>query len=429
MTRETGDAREDRCCACIDLKSFYASVECAERGLDPMTARLVVADPERTDKTICLAVSPALKAQGVPGRCRVFEIPPGLSYITAPPRMQLYIDYSARIYRIYLHYFSKEDIHVYSIDEVFLDMTRYASLYRESGRAIVKQVLSDIKKETGIPAAAGIGTNLYLAKIALDIIAKHTGDFIGELNETAYCEKLWDHRPITDFWRIGKGIAGQLSRLGITTMGEVAAADAHILYRTFGIDAELLIDHAWGREPVTMADIKAYKPRTNSLSSGQVLFRDYQYEEGRLIVSEMADALALELAQKEMVTDSLTLHVSYSRRYAKKSAHGTVSFPDNTDFAGEIIDGAVGLYEQIMDPSVPIRRVTLTLNHVTKEEYRQYSLFSDPGKTDRDQRMQRAVLEIKTRFGKNALMRGRDLLEEATAMERNRQIGGHKSGT
>ena len=413
---------------CIDLKSFYASVECVERGLDPMTTNLVVADAERTEKTICLAVSPSLKARGIPGRCRVFEIPRGIRYIMATPRMQLYIDYSAKIYNIYLKYVSREDIHVYSIDEVFMDVTEYLSLYQKSARELAADIARDIRETTGIPAAAGVGTNLYLAKIALDIIAKRSRDFIGVLDEESYRRILWRHKPLTDFWRIGEGTVRRLAWMGITTMEQVALADEKVLYKMFGVDAELLIDHAWGREPVTMADIKAYRPKVHSISNGQVLPREYQYEEGILIVKEMADVLCQELVEKRLVTDSITLHVSYVRSSGKKSAHGTIGLPAATDLSRRITEYTVTLYRRIVDDRTPIRRVSLTYNHVEPERYCQYDIFSSPVRMEKERKLQQAVLNIKHRFGKNAVLRGMDFEDGATTIERNSQIGGHRSG-
>ncbi|OUO80140.1 DNA repair protein [Blautia sp. An249] len=413
---------------CIDLKSFYASVECRERGLDPMNTNLVVADPQRTEKTICLAVSPAMKALGIPGRCRVFEIPAGIQYIMAPPRMQLYIDYSAEIYEIYLKYIAKEDIHVYSIDEVFMDVTDYLEMYQMTAKELALMIMDDVIKTTGITATAGIGTNLYLAKIALDITAKHAADHIGILDEESYCNTLWDYKPLTDFWRIGKGVAGRLKRSGISTMGEIAHADEDMLYQMFGIDAELLIDHAWGREPVTMADIKSYKPKSNSVSSGQVLPRDYSYEEARLAVKEMADLLALELVEKGLVTDSITLHVGYSNRLERKPAHGTITMTVTTSSARQIMAYTEKLFERIVNPHVSVRRMNVTFNHVVDEAYKQYDLFTDPAEMEREHRLQTAMLDIKGKFGKNAILKGMNLQESATAMERNGQIGGHKSG-
>jgi nucleotidyltransferase/DNA polymerase involved in DNA repair len=421
--------QKDRTYVCIDLKSFYASVECRERGLDPMTTNLVVADPERSDKTICLAVSPAMKKLGVPGRCRVFEIPKGIEYIMAPPRMQLYIDYSAEIYAIYLKYISKEDIHVYSIDEVFMDVTDYLAMYQMSAKELSVRIMEDILEHTGITATAGIGTNLYLAKVALDITAKHVEDHIGILDEESYCKTLWNHKPLTDFWRIGKGIANRLEQSGIRTIGEIAHADEDMLYRMFGVDAELLIDHAWGRESTTMQDIKSYRPKTNSLSSGQVLECDYTFEKGKLVVKEMADLLCLELVEKGLVTDSITLHVGYSNRLEKKPAHGTIGLRNSTSSARQIIAATEKLYCQIVDPYTSVRRMTVTFNQVVDEQYQQYDLFTDPAELEREHRMQEAILDIKEKFGKNAILKGIDLQAGATTMERNRQIGGHKSGT
>lgn len=419
---------KNRMYVCIDLKSFYASVECRERGLDPLTTNLVVADPERSEKTICLAVSPAMKALGIPGRCRVFEIPKQIEYIMAPPRMALYIEYAAEIYGIYLKYIAKEDIHVYSIDEVFLDVTDYLSMYQMSAKELGIAIMDDIFKNTGITATCGIGTNLYLAKVALDITAKHAADHIGELDEESYCRTLWRHKPITDFWRVGAGIAKRLESIGIFTMGEVAHADEDILYKTFGVDAELLIDHAWGIEPTLMSDIKEYKPKSNSIGSGQVLGCDCDYEGGRLIVKEMVDLLCLELVEKGLVTDSITLHIGYNNRFEKKPAHGTITMTITTSSAKQIKAYAVQLYEKIMDKHTPIHRFTVTFNNVIDEAYQQYDLFTNLEEMEKEHKLQKAMLDIKGKFGKNAILKGMNLQEGATTMERNRQIGGHKSG-
>lgn len=413
---------------CIDLKSFYASVECRERGLDPIKTRLVVADPERSEKTICLAVSPALKKLGIPGRCRVFEIPKDIDYVMAPPRMQLYIDYSAEIYGIYLKYIAKEDIHVYSIDEIFADVTDYLAMYQMTAKDLAVTIMKDVYNETGITATCGIGTNLYLAKIALDITAKHVEDHIGILDEKKYCETLWNHRPLTDFWRVGRGISKRLETQGIYTMGDIAHTDEDMLYRMLGVDAELLIDHAWGRETTTMADIKAYKAKTNSISSGQVLSRDYNFEEGKLVVKEMADLLSLELVDKGLVTDSITLHVGYSNRYEGKPAHGTIGMTVTTSSARQIVAYTERLYKQIVNPHQLVRRMTVTFNRVVDETYRQYDLFTDPNDLEREHQLQKAMLDIKGKYGKNAILKGMNLEKGATTMERNLQIGGHKSG-
>ncbi|MBE6631286.1 MAG: DNA repair protein [Ruminococcaceae bacterium] len=422
---------ENKTYLCIDLKSFYASVECAERGLDPMSTNLVVADPERSDKTICLAVSPAMKALGVKNRCRVFEIPKTIEYITAPPRMQKYIDYAAEIYSIYLRYVSKDDIHVYSIDEVFIDASRYLKLYEKAPKDFAIMLMGMVKEELGITAACGIGTNMYLAKIALDISAKHTSDNIAYLDEKLYRETLWDHRPLTDFWRIGKGTARRLEQKGIYTMSGVAYASEDMLYKLFGIDAELLIDHAWGREPTTIADIKAYKPKSNCITSGQVLMRDYSFGEGCTIIKEMADSMCLELAEKNMVTRSITVMVGYSNSEHIEPAKGSVSFENETCADSVIIPAAVSLYERIVDRSKYVRRMNISFNNIVPDSgIKQMNFFdSEEDKcSERSRKIQKTVLDIKRRFGKDAVLRGISLTEEATARERNHQIGGHKSG-
>ncbi len=418
---------------CIDLKSFYASVECVERGLDPMTAHLVVADPERTDKTICLAVSPALRAKGVRNRCRVFEIPSHLDYITAPPRMKLYIKYAADIYALYLSYFSKEDIHVYSIDECFIDVTRYLSTYGETPRSMAYRLMEQIRESIGVRATCGIGSNLYLAKVALDILAKHADDFIAELDEESYRKRLWDHRPLTDFWRIGAATAQRLAGIGVHTMGALAATDEEVLYRLFGVDAELLIDHAHGRECVTMADIHAYTPRHRCLSSGQVLMRDYSVAEGRLIVREMADLLALDLVEQNVVAVGASLSVGYGKGTGG-GVHGSVRFERPTSSDRRITQALVGLYDRLVKEPVTVRRLGLTLTDVFSADMvaaEQIHMFDGGGEERgdvRDTARQRSMLSIKQRFGKNAILKGMDLEDAATTRERNRQIGGHKAG-
>lgn len=413
---------------CIDLKSFYASVECVERGLDPMTTNLVVADPERRDKTICLAITPAMKALGIRNRCRVFEIPKDVEYIMAPPRMQHYIHCSAEIYGIYLEYISKEDIHVYSIDEAFLDVTNYLSLYNMTAKELGMKIMGDILKKTGVTATCGVGTNLYLAKIALDITAKHSPDSIGYLDEKTYRRILWKHKPLTDFWRVGKGTARKLEGYGITTMEQIAKTDEDFLYRLFGIDAELLIDHAWGREPTTIGHIKSYKPKTNCLTSGQVLMRDYPFEEGKLIVKEMMDLLCLDLIDKNLITKSITLHLGYSNGADATPAHGTASLEVETNSDTIMIPAIEKLYGKIVNPNIPIRRVNISCNNVVPEESRQYSFFDDYVSVERNHKIQKTLVNIKKKFGKNAILKGMNLEKAATTMERNRQIGGHKSG-
>lgn len=412
----------------IDLKSFYASVECVERGLDPMTARLVVADPERTEKTICLAISPAMKELGIRNRCRVFEIPKGIDYIMAEPRMKLYVDYAAEIYNIYLKYISKEDIHVYSIDEAFMDVTNYLPLYHMTARELGQAIMADISSAMGVCAACGIGTNLYLAKIALDITAKHAPDFIGYLDEETYKRTLWDHKPLTDFWRIGKGIASRLERYGIHTMRDVAGMDEDFLYKLFGVDAELLIDHVWGRETATIADIKAYRAKTNCLTCGQVLGCDYGFEDAKLIVKEMMDLMCLEMVERNLVSSSVTLYVGYSNRIDAESARGTASMETETNADIILIPAVTALYERIVNPAYPIHRINISVNHVVEETYRQYSLFADADELERNRKLQSAMLDIKKKYGKNAILKGMNLQDASTMKERNRQIGGHKSG-
>ena len=415
---------------CIDLKSFYASVECVERGFDPMTTNLIVADPERSEKTICLAVTPAMKALGVKNRCRVFEIPKSIEYIMAEPRMQKYIDYAAEIYAIYLKFVSKDDIHVYSIDEVFVDVTDYLSLYGMTAKELGIKMMTEVFEKLGIRATCGVGTNLYLAKVALDITAKHSSDFVGMLDEETYCKTLWTHRPITDFWRIGRGTARRLESMGIYDMGGITRCNEEYLYKKFGIDAELLIDHAWGREPVTMADIKNYKPKSNCLTSGQVLMCDYGFEDGRIIVKEMMELLCLDMVEKGLVTKSITLYVGYSNTLNMEPARGSaaVDIPTNAD--SQLVPLAAELYGRIVNPLHPIRRVNISCNGVTEEkkEYVQLSLFDDSTEKEKSRKIQNAIIGIKKQFGKNAVFKGIDLGENATTLERNRQIGGHKSG-
>ena len=417
---------------CIDLKSFYASVECSERGLDPMTTNLVVADPERNKGTICLAVSPSLRELGVKNRCRLFQIPPNIDYIIAPPRMKLYIQYSADIYGIYLKYISKDDISVYSIDEAFLDVTDYLHLYNMSAYELAQTIMNDIKDTLGITATCGIGTNLYLAKIALDITAKHVNSHIATLTEESYRQSLWSHRPITDFWRVGFGIAKRLASLGIYTMHDIAMADEKLLYNTLGIDAEYLIDHAWGREPTTISDIKSYIPQSHSLSSGQVLMRDYSYDEALLIIKEMVELLCLELVDRHLITNSISLYISYSKGKGgiplTASTKGSKRIPVTTNSVKIITAHFVELYKSTTNTLVPIRKINISFNNVIDEAYEQYDLFTPPEVLEKDRRIQQAVLSIKKKYGKNAILKGMNLLDHATTIERNHQIGGHKSG-
>lgn len=415
---------------CIDLKSFYASVECVERGLDPFKTNLVVADPTRSQSTICLAITPAMKKLGVKNRCRIHEIPAGIEYITAMPRMQLYIDYSARIYSIYLRYVSKEDIHVYSIDECFMDVTNYLSLYHMTGKEMAVELMDAVMKETGITATAGIGTNLYLAKVAMDIVAKHVEDHIGILNEISYRQQLWDHRPLSDFWRIGSRTEKKLAGYGIHTMGDIAytsVTSEEWLYKMFGIDAELLIDHAWGLESCDIHDIKNYHTEEHSLSNGQVLMRNYSFEEAAVVVREMTDVLVLDLVSKGLITGSVTLWIAYDHRYERPSSHGTVRLTSLTNSSSTIMDEVDKLYQKITDRHTGIRRIEICANRVMPEGYLQYDLFTDPATVEKEKNLQQAILDVKKRYGKNAIMRGANLLDCSTYRERNNQIGGHRA--
>ena len=495
----------ERAYVAIDLKSFYASVECVERGLDPLTTNLVVADESRTEKTICLAVSPSLKAYGIPGRARLFEVvqkvrevnrnkkpgDPELTYLVAKPRMALYLKYSTEIYQIYLKYIAPEDIHVYSIDEVFIDVTAYLKTYRMTAPELARKMVREVYDQTGITATAGIGTNLYLCKVAMDIVAKHAtadenGVRMASLDEISYRKLLWDHKPLTDFWRVGRGIARRLEEVGLFTMGDIARCsmgketefyNEDLLYRLFGINAELLIDHAWGWEPTRISDIKSYKPENNSVSSGQVLPRPYPYDQARIIVREMAEVLSLDLAAKNLVTDQMVLTISYDAdnlknaakgkeyhgetstdhygRQVPKHAHGSENLEEFTVSTREIVDAVLAIYDRVVDPELMVRRIGVVANHVmeekaaaSQEKYEQLELFKDYGvaaadpkqaaktakeaareeeRKQREKKMQQAVLGIQKRYGKNAVLKGTDFEEGATKRERNNQIGGHKA--
>ena len=489
---------------CIDLKSFYASAECVERGLDPLNTHLVVADLTRTEKTICLAVSPSLKALGIPGRPRLFEVvqkvreanehrlwkAPGrtftqkcyladelarhpeyeIEYVIAPPQMRRYMQISAGIYKTYLKYIAPEDIHVYSIDEVFIDVTNYLETYHCTAHELAIRMVRDVLKTSGITATAGIGTNLFLAKIAMDIVAKKMppdkdGVRIAELDEMSYRRQLWSHTPITDFWMFGSGTARRLESMDITTMGELARAslcDEERLYKLFGVKAELIIDHAWGWEPCTIAAIKAYRPENHSLSQGQVLSTPYPADKARLVMREMADQLVLDLVRKAVVTDQIVLSIGYDHsgasseyagtvamdRYGKKvpkPAHGSVNLGKHTASAKLILPAVMRLFDQITESSLPVRRMTIAANHVIPESEAepaeaplQFGLFDDPEEISRRQerekaalekerRLQEAVLSIKSKFGKNAVLKGMNFEEGATARDRNGQVGGHKA--
>ncbi len=410
---------------CIDLKSFFASVECVERGLDPMTAMLAVADSERGDGTICLAVTPAMKAAGVKNRCRVFEIPKSLEYIKAEPRMQKYIDYSAKIYSVYLEFISPEDIHVYSIDEVFIYATPYLKLYSATPRELALRIMARVFEKTGIRATCGIGTNMYLCKIALDIEAKHAPDFIGELCEESYRQRLWNHRPLTDFWRIGARTAARLAKYGIHTMKDITRVDEELLYGWFGIDAELLIDHAWGIETTRMEDIKAYRAKSHSISSGQVLMRDYGKSEAKIIVCEMADALCLDLVRKGVVCSSVSLGVIFSNGECDNASR-RLKYPTSADSV--ILPAVRALYESLVCEGDAVRKLNISYNNLGAEDGVQYSMFDNTEALEHNKRLQRTVIEIKEKYGLNSILKGVNYTEPSTARERNEQIGGHKSG-
>lgn len=415
---------------CIDQKSFYATVECVARGLDPLQADLVVADSERSQNTICLAVSSHLKKRGVKNRCRIKDIPAHMKYIVAPPRMQLYVDCAAAIYGVFLKYLAPEDIYVYSIDEAFLDVTSYLKMYGMPTKELAQKIMKDVRETVGTICTCGIGTNLYLAKIALDLTAKHAADFIGELDEKSYCEQLWDHTPITDFWRISTGTAARLQRYGITTMRGIAHFNEDCLYKCFGIDAELLIDHAWGRESTTIADIKNYKSKNKSLSSSQVLMRDYKYLEGELIAKEMMDQLCLDMAGKKLVTASITLYVGYSYTEGVPGAGGTAQFTRETNAAAEMVPAVAALYRRIVNPAYVIRRVGICCNNVVPDQgVYQLNMFEDVSQQLKNKAIQETLLEIRAKYGKNSILKGMNFEPAATGRERNNQIGGHKSGT
>ena len=419
----------DRQYLVIDQKSFYATVECVARGLEPMTTNLVVADPDRSKNTICLAVSPSMKALGVRNRCRLGEIPSNIEHIVAPPRMQLYIDCAVAIHGVFLKYIAAEDIYTYSIDESFLDVTPYLKLYGMSTRELAKSIIDDVRETIGTVSACGIGTNMYLAKVALDILAKKSPDFIAELNEDTYQTVLWDHRPLTDFWRIGAGTQRKLRDHGLTTLRDITMCNEDLLYRWFGVDAELLIDHAWGREPVTIADIKAYESKSKSLSSSQVLMRDYHFEEAEVIVKEMIDQLCLDMAAQKYVTDSVSLFVGYSLSQGAFGTGGSVRLTTETNVASEIVPKVAKLYRRITNPTLAIRRIGLSCNDVrTDTNELQLNMFEDVTKQIRKKALQDTVLAIRAKYGKNAILKGVNYDKAATGRERNEQIGGHRGG-
>ena len=412
---------------CIDLKTFYASVECVERGLDPFNTNLVVADPTRGKGTICLAISPKMKMLGVKNRCRIFEIPPTIKYIIATPRMKKYIEYSANIYAIYLKYFAKEDIHVYSIDEAFMDVTKYLKLYKLNPIEVAKKIIKDIFKTYGITATAGIGTNMYLAKIALDITAKHNPQNIGYLDEEKYKQELWHHKPLSDFWQIGRGIERRLNKMRIFDMYDIAHTEQKRLYKEFGVNAEYLIDHSWGKETCTIADIKAYKTKTNSVTNSQILFEDYSFIKARLVLKEMVELGSLRLIESNLVTDTISLYIGYSKNVIKATG-GTRKISNYTNIYSELLKAFLEVYDKTTDKSVPIRRIGVNFTNVIETENVQLSLFKNQEKVDEERKLELAMCGIKNKMGKNAIIRGMDLEEGATTMMRNKLIGGHNGG-
>lgn len=412
---------------CIDLKTFYASVECVERGLDPFNTNLVVADQNRGKGTICLAVSPKMKMLGVKNRCRIYEIPPTIKYIIAMPRMKKYIEYSANIYEIYLKYFSKEDIHVYSIDEAFMDASKYLKLYKSTPIELAKKIIKDIFKSYGITATAGIGTNMYLAKIALDITAKHNPNNIGYLDEEKYKKELWHHKPLTDFWQIGKGIERRLNKMRIFDMYDIANADPKKIYKEFGINAEYLIDHSFGKESCTIADIKSYKPKCNSISNSQVLFEDYSFIKARLVLKEMVELGSLRLVENNLMTDTIGLYIGYSKDVIRATG-GTKKLTNYTNIYSELLKSFLDVYDKTTNKNFAIRRIGINLANVTEKENIQLNLFIAQEKVNKERKLELAMCNIKNKMGKNTIIRGMNLEEGATAMARNKLIGGHRSG-
>lgn len=412
---------------CIDMKTFYASVECAERGLNPFETNLVVADLTRGTNALCLAISPKMKAQGVKNRCRLSEIPNSIKYDVAPPRMQLYIDYAADIYGLYLKYFDPADIHVYSIDESFIDVTGYLNTYNKTPRELAKFIMDEIANELHIPSTVGIGTNLYLAKIALDITAKHSKDHIGYLNEELYRETLWDHRPITDFWQIAKGTAQRLEKRGILTMRDLAHYPEEPLYKLFGINVELLIDHAWGRESCRMCDIKNYKPKKKSVSFSQILPRDYTYEEAKVVITEMAYNGCLELMRRKVITKKVWVSIGYSREQHEGTGASFKLF-SATALPSKLKPAVEAAFEKAAICNIPIRRLAIGFDDVCDEGCEGYDLFTDWNSIEREKSREKAVLDITEKYGKNAVLRGVNYFEGATQRERNEMIGGHRAG-
>lgn len=409
---------------CIDLKTFYASVECVERHLNPFTTNLVVADESRGKGAICLAISPKLKMQGVHNRCRLFEIPNNIKYIIAKPRMKKYIEYSANIYGIYLKYISKDDIHVYSVDEAFLYVTPYLKTYKMDAITLAKTITKDIYDTYGITATAGIGTNMYLAKIALDLMSKHSATNIGYLDEEIYKKELWHHRPLTDFWQVGRGIEARLKKHRIYDMYDVAHANEKVLYKEFGVNAQFLIDHSKGIETCTIKDIKAYTPKSNSISTSQILFEDYPYEKARLVLKEMIETKCLELVEKNLVTDTIQLYIGYSKDVIRPSG-GMYKMSMKTNNYNILLESFLSLYDKTTNIYTPIRRIGIAFAKVEEKQYEQMNLFIDEKKNTKEENVEKAIANIKINYGKNAIIRAMSLQEGATAIIRNKLVGGH----
>lgn len=409
---------------CIDFKTFFASVECVERGLDPFSTNLVVADESRGNGTICLAITPRMKMLGIKNRCRLFEIPKNVKYIIAKPRMEKYIEYAANIYAIYLKYIAKEDIHVYSIDESFLDVTHYLKAYKMKAIDLARTIMKDVYDTYGITSTCGIGTNLYLAKIALDIMSKHSATNIGWLTEEKYQKELWHHKPLSDFWQIGPGIERRLSKLRIFDQYDIAHTEPKVLYKEFGVNAEFLIDHAWGRESCTIADIKSYKPKQTSVSNSQILFEDYDFKKAEIVLKEMVEIKSLELVEKDLVAGSISLYIGYSKDLAKATG-GMERLPKSTNIFSELEAAFLKLYYRTTYKNVAIRRIGISFGHISNREYEQLDLFVNQEKIEKERKLQKAICQVKNKMGKNAVLRGMNFEEGATARVRNTLIGGH----
>ncbi len=417
----------DRIYCCIDLKSFYASVECVERGLDPFKVNLVVADPTRGNGSVCLAITPAMKALGIKNRCRVYEIPKNVQYITAMPQMRKYMKVSAEIYSVYLNYISPDDIYVYSIDECFIDITDYCRLYKKTPREIAVMLMNAVYDKTGICSAAGIGTNMFLCKVALDITAKHAKDFIGYLDEEDFKKTIWTHQPITDIWNIGRGTAARLEKYGIVDLKGVAEFSEERLYKEFGINAKHLIDHAHGREPCTIKDIHEYKPKSTSLSNGQVLFKDYNYNDALIVMKEMVYSQVLELVEKRLVTDSISLHICYSKDVYRPTG-ASRKIGEFTNSYKKLAEHFEEIFKETTNRHFPIRRINIGLNNLQDDSFTTITFFADIEAEEKERRLQETIVSLRNKYGKNTVLKGISYMENATSRERNKMVGGHNGG-